>query len=57
MYTKVTQNEKGELLAWYPVETKYEGSELDCDVIQDYSVYPHETGTFIAEYTPTNNCF
>jgi len=57
MYTKVTQNEKGELLAWYPVETKYEGSELDCDVIQDYSVYPHETWAFIAEYTPAMHCF
>lgn len=55
MYTKVTQNEKGELLAWYPVETKYEGSELDCDVLQDYSVYPHETWTFIAEYLPVWN--
>lgn len=55
MYTKVTQNEKGELLARYPVETKYEGSELDCDVLQDYSVYPHENGAFIAEYLPVGN--
>ena len=57
MYTKITQNEKGELLARYPVETKHEGSELDCDVLQDYAVYPHETWSFIAEYTPAMHCF
>jgi len=57
MYTKITQNEKGELLARYPVQTKYEGSEFDCDVLQDYAVYPHETWAFIAEYTPARHCF
>jgi hypothetical protein len=37
-YKKITQNAEGQLLAWYGFETKYEGSEMDFDVLTEYEI-------------------
>lgn len=52
-YQKITQNAEGQLLAWYWSVDHSGNVEMDFDVLNDYTIYPHETGAFIAEYLPT----
>ena len=56
-YQKITQNAEGQLLAWYGMPDHTWNVDMDFDVLQDYAVYPHETGAFIAEYLPAKYCF
>lgn len=62
MYKIITQNEEGQLLAWYGMPDHTWNVEMDFDVLTDYAVYPYEwivswLWTYVAEYTPANNCF
>ena len=56
-YKKVTQ-ENGKLLGWYLV-VDYDGNmEMDCDILDEYAIYQHETEpSYIAEYLPADYCF
>ncbi len=56
-YKKVTQ-EDGKILGWYWVVDHDGNVETDCDILDEYAIYPHTTeDSYIAEYLPINYCF
>lgn len=56
-YKKVTQ-ENGKLLGWYWVVDHDGNMEMDCDILDEYAIYPHTTeDSYIAEYLPADYCF
>jgi hypothetical protein len=56
-YTHITHEQDWTLLARYGTIDHTGDLQSTFDELQDYSVYPHETGAFIAEYTPTLYAF
>lgn len=52
MYQKITQEADGQLFGWRFTEARYEGAEIDFDVLNDYTVYMYD-GVYVAEYVPT----
>lgn len=58
LYQKVTQEADGQLFAWYGVVDHSGNVENDFDVLNEYTIYPHEiTGAYITEHTPTRYAF
>ena len=56
-YKKVTQ-EDWKILGWYWVVDHDGNVETDCDILDEYAIYPHETEpSYIAEYLPADYCF
>lgn len=57
MYQKITQEAEGQLFGRRFTWDKYEGAEMDFDVLNDYTVYAHATASYIAEYIPTGMAY
>ena len=56
-YKKVTQ-EDWKILGRYWVVDNSSNVEMDCDILDEYAIYPHTTeDCFIAEYLPADYCF
>lgn len=55
IYQKVTQEADGKIFGWYWMVDHSGNVEMDFDVLNEYTVYVHETEwSFIAEHLPTN---
>lgn len=54
IYQKVTQEADGKLFGWYWMVDHSGNVESDFDVLNEYTVYPHDTQyVFVAEHLPT----